>query len=194
MRHEPRSKTLLVWLVLVFLIWCTPYVFLMKVSEQEVYRLAAITVMSLGFGCWVLLRSGVTRLAVPVMVIWCAWITVSAIGSVQKCELLKHNAGVVDTMLERMSNAMGNVSQTQDVWVFVTPSVGEWRRYSVVYVPEPALRARAPLGLPWYLGKGDLNLEFFLPQHAVPEYRGNPAQLKKLRIDIQEGRAELMSN
>ncbi|MFH0778702.1 MAG: hypothetical protein V2A71_08735 [Candidatus Eisenbacteria bacterium] len=193
-REDRARRLLLAWLLCVFVIWCTPFVLLLKVSEQEVYRLAIPTVLILGLGCWAFLRSNVVRIALPVLVIWCAWVTVNTVASVQKCDLLKHNARVAEETLEATSGALGDLSRTDEVWVYVVPRVEPWKRYSVVCVPEAALRARAPLGLAWHVGRPGLKVEFVVPGREVPTYRGAPERLKKVRLDIESGQVEIVAD
>jgi hypothetical protein len=189
-KKEPRSKMVLIWLQLVFLLWCTPYVFLGGVSEDEVYRLASITVLIFGFGCWASLQSGVARLAVPALVAWCAWVGIGGTASVEKCMVLRSNARVAGEMVEAMGQALGDASETREVWVFIVPSPRPSRRYGIVYVSEPALRIRAPVGLPWYLKNPDLRVQVFLPGDTVPKNPEDFEHLKALRADITKGLAE----
>jgi hypothetical protein len=97
-------------------------------------------------------------------------------------------------MLDAMRNALGDVSQTKDIWVFLVQSRPPAERYSVLYVPDPALRWQATSGLLWYLGRPDLRIKYFLPRHTVPEYEGARSDLKKLRVDINEGKALLITD
>jgi hypothetical protein len=189
-RQEPKGKTLLIWLPLIFLIWCTPYVLLAKVSEEQVYRLASMTVLMFGLGCWAGLRSGTARLAAPALIAWCAWVGVGGIASVEKCALLKNNARVAGEMIETMGRVLGDVSDTREVRAFVVPSDPPWRRYSNLHVPEPALRMRAPLGLAWYFKKPDLKVQIFLPGETAPMYTGRPEHMKAVKVDIFRGSAE----
>ncbi len=191
-RDEPRSKVLITWLTAVFLIWCTPFVFLVKVSEQEVYRLSAIIALMMCFGCWAYLRSARARMAVPALVVWCAWISVSGVASIQKAVLLRHNASVANEMLEEAATALGDVSTTESVWVFVTPSRPPTQHYSILYIPEPDLRSRALAGLDWYLRKPNLKVEHLLPGEEPPETSLESPRLRKLRANIVEGSAELI--
>jgi len=189
-RREPGSKVLIVWLTAVFLIWCTPYIFLVRVSEQEVYRLSAIAALIMSFGCWAYLRFAGARMAVPALIVWCVWISVSGVAGIQKAVLLRHNAAVVSEMLEEAAVALGDVSTTERVWVFVTPSRPPTRHYSILYINESYLRWHALDGLDWYLKKPGLRIEHFLPGEEPPETSPEPPRLKKLRLDIIEGSAE----
>lgn len=190
--HEPWSKIVLVWLAVVFLVWCAPYVFLARVSEQYVYRLACVTVLALGFGCWAHFRSGLTRLAAPALAAWFAWVGVSAAGSIQKCALLKQNAHTAGRVLETAAGVLGDVSETEEIWVFITPSHWPREHYSILYVPEPALWVHSHAGLRWYLKKPNLRIEMFLPGRRILPKPTPPGRLKKIQVNVVEGRAELM--
>ncbi|KPJ60551.1 MAG: hypothetical protein AMJ46_06005 [Latescibacteria bacterium DG_63] len=189
---QQRSKTVLVWLMGIFIIWCTPFVFLSQVSEQEAYRLAGVTALGLALGLWAYLRPRQNRVAAVFLVVWCAWVGVGTVGSVQKSILLRHNSFVVENMLQTVKEELGDVSQVKELWVSVGPSTPPSERYSVVYVPEGALRWRALLGLRWYLKRPDLSIRFFLPGQRMPEISTNLDHTKRIRVDIVEGQAELL--
>ena len=89
-----------------------------------------------------------------------------------------------------MGQALGDASETREVWVFIVPSAPPPKHYNVVHVSEPALRIRAPVGLPWYLKKPDLKVQVFLPGDTVPKNPEDPEHLKALRADITKGLAE----
>jgi hypothetical protein len=180
------------WLLGAFVIWCTPFVFLSKVSEQETYRLAAIASLALSIGCWGCLRFGKRHLALFVLVIWCVWVGVGAIGSVQKSMLLRNNWLVVEDMLEEVQKELGDVSQIEELWVDVGPFAPPEERYSVLYVPDAALRWRAMLGLRWYLEKPSLEVRFFLPNEEMPASPSNAERLKRVTVDVVEGKAQLV--
>jgi hypothetical protein len=93
-------------------------------------------------------------------------------------------------MVETMGRALGDASETREVWAFTGPSRPPSRRYSIVYVPKQALRESAPLGLPWYFRKPDLKVQIFLPGGTVPKYPEGSEHLKALRVDIVKGVAE----
>ncbi|UCF79016.1 MAG: hypothetical protein JSW03_01770 [Candidatus Eiseniibacteriota bacterium] len=189
---QPGSKRTLVWLLSVFVLWCTPFVFLSKVSEQEAYRLGWVTALVVTTGCLSRLKTGSRRAAMVVLFIWCAWIGINATGSVQKSALLRHNSLIVAEMLQEVKEALGDVSETSELWVSVAPSRPPVERYSVLYVPEPALRWRSLLGLRWHLKKPDLAISFFLPDESMPGPPPGAENLKRVHVDIVEGRARLL--
>jgi hypothetical protein len=191
-RDEPRSKVLIVWLIAVFLLWCAPYVFLARVSEQYVYRLAAVVALLISFGSWACWRSGRARLAVLALVVWCLWVSASGVASIQKSELLRRNARIVNETLEEAAAALGDVSVTKTVWVFITPSRPPRERYSVLHIPETALRSDAVAGLDLHLNKPGLVIERFMPGEEPPETSTGSPRLKKLRANIVEGTVELI--
>ncbi len=189
---KSHSKHVLIWLLAVFVIWCTPFVFLSKVSEQEAYRLACVTVLGLVLGCRERVRVGSSRVAIAVLIVWCAWIGVGAVGSVQKSVQLRHNWLVVENMLQEVKKELGGLPETPELWVSVGPSWPPAERYSVVHVPEPALRWRALLGLKWYLKEPDLDVRFLLPGEEMPATVPQSESVRRVSVDVVEGRARVL--
>jgi hypothetical protein len=191
-RDRPDLKPVLVWLIAIFLVWCAPYVFLMKVSEQEVYRLAVVTVLVAATGSWALLRSVGRRLAFFVIAVWCVWVFVGTYGSVQKSSLLRHNAFVTCSFLDDMEAVLGDVSETECVRVLVTPSRYPPRTYSILCVPDITLRAHAVLSLDTRLDRLDLEIEYLMSGEEPPETQLRAPRLKTLRVDIASASSELV--
>jgi hypothetical protein len=116
---------------------------------------------------------------------------INGYSSVGKCEELKHNARVVGEAMEAMKQALGDVSGTREVRVFLVPEVALRPRYSVIHISDPELRLGAPLGLGLYLRRPDIEVQSYRPGETVPPEGNAAGTLKRLRLDTQSGRAEL---
>jgi hypothetical protein len=192
LRERPGSRALLVWLVAVFLVWCTPYVFLIQVSEQEAYRLTAVTVLAVGMGCWALLRSADRRLALLAVVVWCAWVFTGSVGSIEKSNMLRHNSEVATELLDEAEAALGDISRTDTVRVFMVPAEHPPRTYSILSIPDVTLRVQALWRLDTRLRKPGLTIEHMEPGREPPDTLSSSPGLKTLRVDVEHGSVELV--
>jgi len=186
-------RRVLLWLLLVFLVWCTPYVFLVRVSEQYVYRLTTVATIIVSIGCWQAMQHFNRRLALLALITWCSWLGVNSVSSLQKTALLKQNAKISQATLESMAEKLGDLSMVDEIWILLYPSRPPPRRYSILYVPKWIVRARTPLGLQWYLDKPDLKVVVFWPKDTVPVYEGTPESLRKLTVDVMTGSVSVLS-
>jgi hypothetical protein len=165
-----------------------PFIFLTKVSEQEVYRLAIPTAILMAAGFSAFWRTAGRAAGLAALLIWGAWIGVSAVASVQKAMLIRDNAAISTSMLEEVTEAVGDAAGIHEVWVEVSPRLQAEPYYSVLHVPKTLLRGIAVSGLPEILGHPDLRMRYFFPGQPIPDLPDS-SRIRMVRVDLAAGTA-----